>query len=373
MKRLLALAALGCCLTASATETLLNRKWSFRTDPLNEGLREAWYAPTHDLRGWGSMEVPGCWDTRLEYADYTGAAWYATEFVPEELPAGHEARLDFEGVYTDTEIFLNGIRLGSHDFGFTAFGFDVTDRLVPGRENRLVLRVDNSFKLGATWNWGGIRRPVRLRILPRERVDSIRVSAEPDLAHGSAEVGVRLLLCGGKPQRIAVEIADPEGKVVARREVRTSGQREELVSFRLRRARLWDFDHPNLYTVTATDGNGTAVRERFGIRRIEVDGYRLLLNGESVRLNGAQNEIKRAVEAGYWHMYRFNPTLKEEGKNPFTLDSKEPTASFRDFLLSEVRYSALQRTFPEVAEELFEQSEKNAKERLENYKRLANQ
>ena len=90
-------------------------------------------------------------------------------------------------------------------------------------------------------------------------------------------------------------------------------------------------------------------------------------------MSGAQNEIKRAVEAGYWHMYRFNPTLKEEGKNPFTLDSKEPTASFRDFLLSEVRYSALQRTFPEVAEELFEQSEKNAKERLENYKRLANQ
>ena len=90
-------------------------------------------------------------------------------------------------------------------------------------------------------------------------------------------------------------------------------------------------------------------------------------------MSGAQNEIKRAVEAGYWHMYRFNPALKEEGKNPFTLDSKEPTASFRDFLLSEVRYSALQRTFPEVAEQLFEESEKNAKERLENYKRLANQ
>ena len=60
-------------------------------------------------------------------------------------------------------------------------------------------------------------------------------------------------------------------------------------------------------------------------------------------MSGAQKEIKRAVEAGYRHMYRFNPTLKEEGKNPFTLDSKEPTASFRDFLLSEVRYSALQR------------------------------
>ena len=90
-------------------------------------------------------------------------------------------------------------------------------------------------------------------------------------------------------------------------------------------------------------------------------------------MSQSMNEIKRAVDAGYWHMYRFNPVLKEEGKNPFILDSKEPTASFRDFLLSEVRYSALQRTFPEVAEKLFKESEKNAKERLESYKRLANQ
>ena len=90
-------------------------------------------------------------------------------------------------------------------------------------------------------------------------------------------------------------------------------------------------------------------------------------------MSGAQTEIKRAVDCGYWHMYRFNPALKEEGKNPFTLDSKEPTESFRDFLLSEVRYSSLQRTFPEVAEELFIETEKNAKERLESYKKLANQ
>ena len=88
-------------------------------------------------------------------------------------------------------------------------------------------------------------------------------------------------------------------------------------------------------------------------------------------MSGAQNEIKRAVEAGYWHMYRFNPELKAEGKNPFTLDSKEPTASFRDFLLSEVRYSALQRTFPEIAEELFQKCEEDAKVRLETYQKKA--
>ncbi|NDO47664.1 pyruvate:ferredoxin (flavodoxin) oxidoreductase [Clostridium sp. MD294] len=88
-------------------------------------------------------------------------------------------------------------------------------------------------------------------------------------------------------------------------------------------------------------------------------------------MSGAQNEIKRAVEAGYWHMYRFNPELKAEGKNPFILDSKEPTASFRDFLLSEVRYSALQRTFPEIAEELFQRCEEDAKARLETYQKKA--
>ena len=90
-------------------------------------------------------------------------------------------------------------------------------------------------------------------------------------------------------------------------------------------------------------------------------------------MSGAQNEIKRAVEAGYWHMYRFNPLLKEEGKNPFILDSKEPTASFQDFIANEVRYSSLKRTFPEVAEELFAKTEQDAKERYESYKRLAEQ
>ncbi|MBU3805175.1 MAG: pyruvate:ferredoxin (flavodoxin) oxidoreductase [Candidatus Cellulosilyticum pullistercoris] len=80
---------------------------------------------------------------------------------------------------------------------------------------------------------------------------------------------------------------------------------------------------------------------------------------------------EQAVKCGYWHLYRFNPDV-EAGKNPFTLDSKEPTASFRDFIMAQVRYSALAKQFPEQAEELFEMAEENAKARLESYKRLAN-
>lgn len=78
-----------------------------------------------------------------------------------------------------------------------------------------------------------------------------------------------------------------------------------------------------------------------------------------------------AVKSGYWHLYRYNPQLEEEGKNPFILDSKEPTASFRDFIMGQVRYTAIQKQFPNEAEDLFEMAEKQAKERLAAYKRLA--
>mgnify|MGYP002516788419 CR=1 FL=1 len=78
----------------------------------------------------------------------------------------------------------------------------------------------------------------------------------------------------------------------------------------------------------------------------------------------------QAVACGYWHLYRYNPMLKEEGKNPFMLDSKAPTASYRDFIMSEVRYNRLARANPERAEELFSRSEKTAAERYEHLLRL---
>ena len=85
----------------------------------------------------------------------------------------------------------------------------------------------------------------------------------------------------------------------------------------------------------------------------------------------AQANIEKAVKAGYWHLYRYNPQLKAKGKNPFTLDSKEPTESFREFLMGQVRYAAIAKQYPDVAEELFNMAEENAKERYNNYKRLA--
>jgi len=90
-----------------------------------------------------------------------------------------------------------------------------------------------------------------------------------------------------------------------------------------------------------------------------------------INMGKTQEEMKKAVQSGYWPLFRFNPTLGEEGKNPFVLDSKEPTMEYGDFLKGERRYTTLTTQFPEAAEKLFKDAEQEAKKRLDTYKKLA--
>ena len=85
----------------------------------------------------------------------------------------------------------------------------------------------------------------------------------------------------------------------------------------------------------------------------------------------AQLEEKKAVEAGYWNIFRYDPRLADEGKNPFMLDGKAPSASYRDFIMGEVRYNSLTRSFPERAEKLFEKAEKVAADKYAHLEKLA--
>ena len=90
-----------------------------------------------------------------------------------------------------------------------------------------------------------------------------------------------------------------------------------------------------------------------------------------INMSLAQAEIRKAVAAGYWPLYRFNPELAEQGKNPLTVDSKEPTEDYQAFIRGETRYASLLKQFPDVAEKLFAENEKDAKARRESYKKLA--
>ena len=95
------------------------------------------------------------------------------------------------------------------------------------------------------------------------------------------------------------------------------------------------------------------------------------MHGVKGGMTNCQAEMKKAVAAGYWNMFRYNPTLKAEGKNPFILDSKPATADYKEFISSETRYSRLKLSFPERAQELFDKAEKRAAERYEELEKRA--
>lgn len=102
-------------------------------------------------------------------------------------------------------------------------------------------------------------------------------------------------------------------------------------------------------------------------------GYSPCINhGLKQGMGQVQKHEKEAVECGYWHLWRYNPDLKKEGKNPFILDSKEPTGDFQAFLQTEVRYASLDKEFPDTADDLYQKAEQAAKERYQAYVDMAN-
>ncbi|MCI9010328.1 MAG: pyruvate:ferredoxin (flavodoxin) oxidoreductase [Clostridia bacterium] len=90
-----------------------------------------------------------------------------------------------------------------------------------------------------------------------------------------------------------------------------------------------------------------------------------------INMMKSQSEMKAAVDCGYWQLYRYDPTLAEKGENPFLLDSKDPTGDYQAFILGETRYASLKKTQPALADELFQKTEENSKQRLAGYKKLA--
>ena len=90
-----------------------------------------------------------------------------------------------------------------------------------------------------------------------------------------------------------------------------------------------------------------------------------------INMGKSQAEAKKAVEAGYWPLYRYNPDLAAEGKNPFILDSKPAKSDYREFIMGEARYASLKKFFPAIADDLFARAEEEAKDKYEYYKKLS--
>jgi beta-galactosidase len=276
----------------------LNGTWAFRTDPNDRGETQRWYQPAADTAGWDRLPVPGNWDLRNEYASYVGKGWYRKTVTLPAALAHKTVRLCFEAVYHDCTVWLNGRKLGENHGGFLPFEFDVTALLNYGAPNTVVVCADNTYRRGALWNWGGIRRPVSLRATAAIRIVRQHITPVVNLSRRSAAVSVKVLLKnhGATAQAVrgTVTLSAPNGyrrTLPFAVSVAPQAQQEVTVSTALAagQVHLWHFDDPYLYTsAVVLDLTGQAVQDRFGLRKVEVDNqnHTFRLNGESIRPMG---------------------------------------------------------------------------------------
>jgi hypothetical protein len=269
---------------------------------LRQSLDGAWQFTTNaaavnsaDTK-WDSINVPGNWDTLPAYATHIGKGWYRRTFTLPRDWQGKHIRLKFNAVYEASEVWLNGKSLGTHRGGYTPFEFDVTKLLRDG-ENTVTVCADNTFRRGAWWAWGGISRDVTLIANQDTRIVWQHIRSEPDLSAGTAKVFIEYKIAndGDKALEVATDSSiDGMTEAALTRTVMVAAKSVTNVTASValprERVRLWDFDHPNLYTLTTRlTANGQLQHEksdRFGIRKVEVTKDSLLLNGERIRVCG---------------------------------------------------------------------------------------
>lgn len=279
----------------------LNGEWKFKTDPYTRGESSNWFAPDLNDNAWDSMSVPGNWDLKNEYASYAGKAWYRKNITVDKEWKGKAIRLLFDAVNFESKVWVNGKPVGTNNVGYLPFEFDVSDILNFGGSNTIAVLCDNTIKLGATWGWGGIRRPVKLVAANHVYISNQFISPSVDLVKKTAEVTVKVLCRnnGASAQKLSGEVLlsaqngfkrtmpftiDVEGGVTKEVTVKTVLNTKEV--------HLWNCDDPFLYQsqVSLTNGGQVIHRltDRFGLRKIELDNknYTFKLNGESIRMMG---------------------------------------------------------------------------------------
>ncbi len=294
----------------------LSGKWLFFPDYPGQGEANGWHKADAVTASWDSVEVPHIWNLEPRY-EHTGAAWYRHTFHTPALKPGERARLLFGAVFYRSKVWLNGTLLGEHEGGYTAFEFDATAALKPGSENLLAVMVDNSWntdtipgsRVGGSprdltypwWNWGGIKKPVYLEITSAVYVEKQKIVASPDLAAGTAAVSVRVWLrnttAAAQQRRVRVRVRRPgawndagRGEAAVRVAPQSAAVAEVSIRLEAGNVALWDMDRPNLYESLAeldSQEGADAHLARFGIRKVEIRGAKLLLNGEPVSFGGA--------------------------------------------------------------------------------------
>ncbi|MGH1477263.1 MAG: glycoside hydrolase family 2 protein [Geminicoccales bacterium] len=273
----------------------LDGSWTFTIDRFDTGLRQHWYRDCHlpiegrispwdyDVHNGETIEVPSCWNfARPEYFHYEGSVWFGRQFAYDQGSDCERIMLRIGAAHYDTKVFLNGKFLGNHYGGSTPFFVELTEHLL--EDNWLFLCVNNERSLDRVpmrhcdwFNYGGVFREVDLLPLPEVFIKDCFVRLGHDDQPGSIEAGVTLSDAIDGESVLVI----PELRIDVRVPIRRGAGAITLEAS----PDLWSPENPRLYDVVVSFGVDS-IREKIGFRRITIDGQKILLNDEVIKLKG---------------------------------------------------------------------------------------
>lgn len=293
--------------------------WSFKIDSIASGPEQASY----DVSKWRKVDLPHDWSIEdlpnqthdsiigpfqkgkfiLQQLGFTvgGTGWYRKKFITEQIDKNKLVSICFEGVYMNSDVWLNGKHLGNHLYGYTPFFYDLTPYLAPlGQENTLAVRVKNEGLNSRWYSGSGIYRHVWLTITDPVFVPPYGVFiTTPEVSTGNATVLVKTTITNKRTLQneinVVTTILSPEGIVVGKMENKLLADPNKLntteQSISLTQPELWSIETPSLYTSVTEIIKGDKIIDKvetsFGIRSLTFSAEKgFLLNGKSVILKG---------------------------------------------------------------------------------------
>lgn len=336
---------------AASTRVDFNLGWAFRTDPDLAGVASGWTQAIP--AGAQPVNVPHTWNIG-EFHDYMGVGWYFRRFEMPPIAPGTHVELHFGATFYKARIWLNGVEVGAHEGGFTAYAIDITAHL--RNSNLLAVQIDN--RPGAAtipgfgargeptawydwWAYGGIVRDVWLTESGPAWIDRQNIRSEMDNGHALIRDRIFLQSTHQTAGVVRVTAYEPDDRQAARASLPvslTAGKADITLSLDMANPKLWSIDYPRVYRmdVELLDAAGTVLdrhSDTFGVRTVEIKDRHLYLNGERVRLTGLARhedspweglaETRGTMRHDFDDMKALHATLTRPvhyPQNPFILD-----------------------------------------------------
>ena len=322
--------------------------------------------PAFKDSGWRTLDVPHDWAVELPFVNVksfeveshgykpvgglfpeTSIGWYRKHFTVASADSGNRFQLQFDGIFRDAQIWVNGFFVGNNKSGYTGVNYDITDFISFDKNNVIVVRVDATQYEGWFYEGAGIYRHVWLNIYPTAHINTDGVFAYAAITGNKALLSVETTISNdynksNESLSLTTSLLDRKGNIVAvtKEQAVTINQLQQKTikqTINVNSPLLWSLEDPYLYrVVTQLKSNGKIIDDnitRFGFRTIEIKNDGVFLNGKYIKLYGTNNHQDHAGVGSalpdYLQYYRIR-LLKNMGCNAYRTSHHAPTAELLD-------------------------------------------